>query len=269
MFSACWVAQDYSRRTPGRAQSCQERPRNIIFRPNRWRRRAPPPPHHQITSRARRTTSSAPYSPVPFLRSDSVLRLQGSKPPATSSFPSLSLSLGLASACLLATPPVPFEGGGGGGEAGWEGEEDGLRGRLRRRQPAGGRSGRAAGVERCTCGGSWLRRSGGGPPVPVLRLPVSYAAPSLCFFFSAHVVVTFAGVWADDPLSLIGRSCCVITRPRFWSSAIRRLFSSLISSFLHRFYALYIAPFLNFCVVILSLDIVNVRSPSRNTGDEL
>lgn len=115
MFSACWVAQDYSHRTPGRAQSCQERPRNIIFRPNRWRRRAPPPPHHQITSRARRTTSSAPYSPVPFLRSDSVLRLQGSKPPATSSFPSLSLSRGLASACLLATPPVPFEGGGGGG----------------------------------------------------------------------------------------------------------------------------------------------------------
>lgn len=183
MFSACWVAQDYSHRTPGRAQSCQERPRNIIFRPNRWRRRAPPPPHHQITSRARRTTSSAPYSPVPFLRSDSVLRLQGSKPPATSSFPSLSLSRSLASACLLATPPVPFGRGGGGGEAGWEGEEDGLRERLRRRQPAGGRSGRAAGVERCTCGGSWLRRSGGGPPVPVLRLPVSYAAPSLCFFF--------------------------------------------------------------------------------------
>lgn len=123
MFSACWVAQDYSHRTPGRAQSCQERPRNIIFRPNRWRRRAPPPPHHQITSRARRTTSSAPYSPVPFLRSDSVLRLQGSKPPATSSFPSLSLSLsrGLASACLLATPPVPFEGGRSrvGGGRGW------------------------------------------------------------------------------------------------------------------------------------------------------
>lgn len=79
MFSACWVAQDYSHRTPGRAQSCQERPRNIIFRPNRWRRRAPPPPHHQITSRARRTTSSAPYSPVPFLRSDSVLRLQATR----------------------------------------------------------------------------------------------------------------------------------------------------------------------------------------------
>lgn len=181
MFSACWVAQDYSHRTPGRAQSCQERPRNIIFRPNRWRRRAPPPPHHQITSRARRTTSSAPYSPVPFLRSDSVLRLQGSKPPATSSFPSLSLSLsrGLASACLLATPPVPFEGGAkpGGRGRGWPPRTAAAAATRR------GRSGRAAGVERRTCGGSWLRRSGGGPPVPVLRLPVSYAASSLCFFF--------------------------------------------------------------------------------------
>lgn len=94
----------------------------------------------------------------------------------------LSLSLSLAAS----RPPAssrhrPFRSRGG--EAGWEGEEDGLRGRLRRRQPAGGRSGRAAGVERRTCGGSWLRRSGGGPPVPVLRLPVSYAASSLCFFF--------------------------------------------------------------------------------------
>lgn len=180
MFSACWVAQDYSHRTPGRAQSCQERPRNIIFRPNRWRRRAPPPPHHQITSRARRTTSSAPYSPVPFLRSDSVLRLQATR---DLELPfSLSLSRPRVRLPPRDTARSVRRGGGGGGEAGWEGEEDGLRGRLRRRQPAGGRSGRAAGVERCTCGGSWLRRSGGGPPVPVLRLPVSYAAPSLCFF---------------------------------------------------------------------------------------
>lgn len=269
MFSACWVAQDYSHRTPGRAQSCQERPRNIIFRPNRWRRRAPPPPHHQITSRARRTTSSAPYSPVPFLRSDSVLRLQGSKPPATSSFPSLSLSRGLASACLLATPPVPFEGGGGGGKPGGRGKrmasEDGC---------GGGNPPGDAAAAPPVWNAAPAAGAGCGDLEEDLRFQCCvclWVTPRLLsvFFFSAHVVVTFAGVWADDPLSLIGRSCCVITRPRFWSSAIRRLFSSLIFSFLHRFYALYIAPFLNFCVVILSLDIVNVRSPSRNTGDEL
>lgn len=127
MFSACWVAQDYSHRTPGRAQSCQERPRNIIFRPNRWRRRAPPPPpHHQITSRARRTTSSAPYSPVPFLRSDSVLRLQGSKPP------SLSLSLSLSRPRVRLPPRDTTRSVRGGAKPGGRGKrmasEDGCGG---------------------------------------------------------------------------------------------------------------------------------------------
>lgn len=266
MFSACWVAQDYSHRTPGRAQSCQERPRNIIFRPNRWRRRAPPPPHHQITSRARRTTSSAPYSPVPFLRSDSVLRLQATR--------DLELPFSLSlSRPRVRLPPrdtarsVRRGGGGGrsrvGGGRGWP-----------PRTAAAAATRRGTQRPRRRCGTLHLRRE---LAAAIWRRTSGSSAASACelrrafslFFFSAHVVVTFAGVWADDPLSLIGRSCCVITRPRFWSSAIRRLFSSLIFSFLHRFYALYIAPFLNFCVVILSLDIVNVRSPSRNTGDEL